>query len=48
MHAQGKIQVMNVLVNYPLGQKQKKKIVPHPKSTMAGPPIYDRAYPEML
>ena len=25
-----------------------KKIVLHPKSTLARPPIYDRAYPEML
>ena len=41
-------QVMRVVVNYGKGQKQLKKIVLHPKSTLARPPIYDRAYPEML
>ena len=41
-------QVMRVVVNYRKGQKQLKKNVIHLKSTLARPPIYDRAYPEML
>ena len=41
-------QVMTVVVNYSKGQKQMKKIVLHPKSTLTRPPIYDRAKPEML
>ena len=39
---------MRVVVEYRRGQKQSGKIVQHPKSTLAGPPIYDQAQPEML
>ena len=39
---------MRVVVNYRKGQKQLKKIVLHLKSTLARPPIYDRAYPQKL
>ena len=40
-------QVMRVVVNYRKGQKQLK-IAIHMKSTLARPPIYNRAYPEKL
>ena len=41
------LQVMSV-VNYRKGQKQLKIFALHLKSTLARPPIYDGAYPEML
>ena len=41
------LQAMRAAVNYCKGQKQLKKAL-HPKSTLARPPIYDRAYPEKL
>ena len=40
--------VMGAVVNYRKGQKQLKKIALYLKSTLARPPIYDRAYPERL
>ena len=39
-------QVMRVAVNHRKGQKPSTKIDVHLKSTLAIPPIYDRAYPE--
>ena len=41
-------QVLRVVLNYRKGQKQLKKLLLHPKSTSARPPIYDRAKPEKL
>ena len=41
-------QVMRVAVNYRKGQKQSKTIALYLKSTLARPPIYNRAYPEKL
>ena len=39
---------MRVVLNYREGQKQFKKIILHPKSTLARPPPHDRAQPEIL
>ena len=41
-------QVMRLVVNYRKGQKQLERNVLHLKSTLATPPIYNRAYSEML
>ena len=41
-------QAMGVVVNYRKGQKELKKIVLHPKSTLARPLIYKLAYSEVL
>ena len=41
------LHVMSV-VNYRKGQKQLKTFALHLKSTLARPPIYNGAYPEML
>ena len=40
--------VMIVAVIYRKGQKQLKKIAKYLKSTLARPPLHDRAYPEEL
>ena len=40
-------QVMRV-VNYGKGQKQWKKVVLRPKSTLTRPPIYDQSYVKKL
>ena len=41
-------QVMRIVVNYRKGQKQLKKIALHLESTLAGAPIYERAYLDKL
>ena len=41
-------QAMRIVVNYRKGQKQLKKITLHLESTLARPPIYDRASNEKL
>ena len=38
------LDVMRIVVNYREGQKQWEKIALHLKSTLARPPIQDRAY----
>ena len=41
-------QATRIVVNYRKGQKQLKKITLHLESTLARPPIYDRASDEKL